>query len=121
LDEEQNQLITLMGKTAIHFTVYYDNEIHQIETYPYEYRNLMVLLYDKMYIEDFGECKGMGRCGTCLVRLKGLPEAIKMLDRNEETTLSKMGFQDDSIRLSCQLLVDEYLQNIRVEIIGPQS
>lgn len=29
----------------------------------------MALLYDKFYMEDFGECKGIGRCGTCHIHI----------------------------------------------------
>jgi ferredoxin, 2Fe-2S len=107
-------------KTAIHFTVYYEDQQYEMLTHPYEYRNLMVLLYDKIYIEDFGECKGMGRCGSCAVKVKGLPPAVNQLDRNEETTLSKMNIHHEDIRLSCQILIDENLQNITVEILGLQ-
>jgi ferredoxin, 2Fe-2S len=108
-------------KELIHFTVYYGGEKHELKTYRYEYRNLMVLLYDKIYIDDFGECKGTGRCGTCAVKIIGLPEAIQSLERNEERTLSKMGIQGGDVRLACQILVDENLNNISVEIIGGES
>lgn len=108
-------------KSFIHFTVYYAGEKHDLKTYPYEYRNLMVLLYDKIYIEDFGECKGMGRCGTCVVKITGLPEAVNILERNEERTLFKTGITTDNIRLACQILVDENLENVTIEIIGGES
>jgi 2Fe-2S ferredoxin len=81
----------------------------------------MVLLYDKIYIEDFGDCKGMGRCGTCAVKVEGLPLSVNTLDRNEESTLSKMGIHGGSVRLSCQVLIDENLENVTVEIIGGES
>jgi ferredoxin len=34
-----------------------------------EYRSLMMLIYDQIYPEGFGECLGMGKCGTCLVEI----------------------------------------------------
>ena len=108
-------------REAIHFTAYYEGEKHELQTYKGEYRNLMVLLYDKIYIEDFGDCKGMGRCGTCAVRVEGLPESVNKLDRNEESTLSKMGIHGGGVRLSCQVLIDENLENATVEIIGGES
>ena len=111
----------MMQRKAIHFTAYYAGEKYQLQTYEGEYRNLMVLLYDKIYIEDFGECKGMGRCGTCIVKVQGLPAAVDRLDRNEERTLYKTGITGDHIRLACQILVDENLENITVEIIGGDS
>jgi ferredoxin, 2Fe-2S len=108
-------------KDFIHFTVYYAGEKHELKTYRYEYRNLMVLLYDKIYIEDFGECKGMGRCGTCAIKVTGLPHSVQTLERNEERTLFKMGIQGGDVRLACKLLVDEHLANIVVEILGAES
>ena len=109
------------NRTPIHFTAYYEGEKHELQTYTYEYRNLMMLLFDKIYIEDFGECKGMGRCGTCAVKISGLFKAVNTLERNEQQTLSKMGVQSNDIRLSCQILVDEQLENCIVEIIGGES
>jgi len=111
----------VINRTAIHFTAYYEGEKHELQTYEGEYRNLMVLLYDKIYIEDFGDCKGMGRCGTCAVKVEGLPAAVNTFDRNEERTLSKMGIHGGDVRLSCQILVNENLENITVEIIGGES
>jgi len=110
-----------INRTSIHFTAYYEGEKHDLQTYAHEYRNLMVLLYDKMYIEDFGECKGMGRCGTCAVKVEGLPPAVNTLHRNEEQTLYKMGIQGGGVRLACQITVDENLENSTVEIIGGES
>ncbi len=105
-------------KSFIYFIVYYRGEKHELKTYAYEYRNLMVLLSDKMYIEDFGGCKGTGRCGTCAVKIEGLSAAVNTLDRNEERTLFKMGIHGGDVRLACQILVDEHLDNITVEIKG---
>jgi ferredoxin, 2Fe-2S len=105
-------------KKAIHFAVNYDEAEYELQTYEYEYRNLMVLLSEKIYIDDFGECRGMGRCGTCAVEIKGLPDELTNRERNEEQTLSKMGICEGNIRLSCQLLVDSNLENITVEIIA---
>lgn len=105
-------------KKTIHFTAYHGSEKYELQTYRNEYRNLMMLLFDKIYIEDFGECKGMGRCGTCAIKIVGLPDALHTLDRNEETTLNKTGATGNDIRLACQILVDENLENVTVEIIG---
>jgi ferredoxin, 2Fe-2S len=110
-----------VNKTPIHFTVYYEGEKHELQTYTHEYRNLMMLLFDRIYIEDFGECKGMGRCGTCAVRITTFSKAVNTFDRNEERTLAKMGAQQADVRLSCQILVDENLENAIVTIIGDGS
>ena len=50
--------------------------------------------------------------------MEGLPSAADTLDRNEESTLFKMGLQQQNIRLACQILVDENLKNVTVEVIG---
>ena len=110
-----------INRTPIHFNAYYEGEKHELQTYTYEYRNLMVLLFDKIYIEDFGECKGMGRCGTCAVKIAGLSATVNTLDRNEERTLAKMGVYGGDVRLACQILVDENLENATIEIIGGES
>ena len=111
----------VLQKTAIHLTAYYEGERYELQTYEGEYRNLMMLLYDKIYIEGFGECKGMGRCGTCLIKVKGLPETVNVLERNEERTLDKMGIQGGDFRLACQILINEALENVSIEIIGGES
>ena len=95
-------------------------EEHELKTYESEYRNLMALLYDRIYKENFGECKGMGRCGTCVVTVKGLPQFADELQRNEERTLYKLGLLKQSNRLACQILVNANLQNVTVEILGSE-
>jgi ferredoxin, 2Fe-2S len=52
----------------IFFFVTFGEESYAIETYHGEYRNLMQLISDKIFIEGFGECKGMGRCGICMAQ-----------------------------------------------------
>jgi nitrous oxide reductase len=46
---------------------------------------------------------------------------VNILERNEERTLYKTGITGDNIRLACQVMVDENLDNISVEIIGGES
>ena len=62
--------------------IYFDEEI-KVATYEGEFRNLMILINEKIYVEDFGECKGIGRCGTCLVEAEGLGAAASAMERNE--------------------------------------
>jgi 2Fe-2S ferredoxin len=88
-----------------------------LNTYPNEYRNLMELLNDKLYIEDFGDCRGMGRCGTCTVTLLtgiALPDGP---ERKEGTTLSRFGYNQTQIRLSCQIMIDASIHGLRMEVI----
>lgn len=91
-----------------------------IETFENEYRNLMVLLKDKFYLDLFGECGGMGRCATCLVRGSGIRGKSALKNRNEPATLSKIGCTDNSVRLACQLLITHDLDGAHIEIF-PQE
>jgi len=89
---------------------------HSVNTYRNEYRSLMMLIKDRFYPDGFGECGGMGRCATCMVRLVAAKE-ISGMDRNELSTLTKHGIIDRCIRLSCQLLVDTSLHDCTIVIL----
>ena len=77
----------------------------------------MTLLYDKFYVEDFGECKGTGRCGTCHIHILNPREELLNKERNETTTLHRMGTVSANSRLACQILIDEKLNGLHIEII----
>ena len=102
----------------ISITVFIRGEKHSIATYVGEYRNLMVLLYDKFYIDDFGECKGMGRCGTCHIQVSGNYDGTPDSVGNENSTLSKMSGVTGSSRLACQMNIDEKLDGLVIEVIS---
>lgn len=106
----------VIQKCDIKFSIISDGEEHRIETYRGEYRNLMVLIMDKIYVEDFGECKGMGRCGTCVVEVLESESIAPEIVRNEEATLKKTGVVNNNARLSCQILVDDDLKNAVIRI-----
>ncbi|MEP6464962.1 MAG: 2Fe-2S iron-sulfur cluster-binding protein [Parafilimonas sp.] len=110
----------LTEKKPIHFTAFWQGEKYELQTYEYEYRNLMILLYDKIFIEGFGECKGMGRCGTCIIKINQSTQIVTTLNKNEQTTLRKAGVTEDNLHLSCQVMVDKNLENISLEIIGSE-
>jgi ferredoxin, 2Fe-2S len=86
-------------------------------TYTNEYRSLMALIYDKIYVENFGDCKGIGRCGTCHVHLLNYKGELLKREGNEETTLHKMPLTEPSSRLSCQILIDERIHELHVEVV----
>lgn len=73
-----------------------------------------------MYLDCFGECGGMGRCATCIIKINGLTGSSTTKERNEPVTLSKIGYKEENIRLSCQLLVTKDLNGVVVELIGLQ-
>lgn len=102
---------------TIEFTGFYQGREYYLRSYEKEYRNLMILLKDKICLDDdFGQCGGMGRCGTCLVSISGLPDNTEESYRNEQGTLSKMGITDKDARLACQMQVDEDLNKVIIEI-----
>lgn len=106
-----------MTRTAIKLTVTDNGSEQAIETLSGEYRNLMVLLKDKMYFDYFGECGGMGRCATCVIRVAGLKGSSITKERNEDATLSKYGYKEAEIRLSCQILLSSDLDGATIEIL----
>ena len=109
------------GRTIIKITVDYNNELHILQAYAHEYRSLMHFIFDKIYIEDFGDCRGMGRCGTCLVEIVNQQYTDADYERNELTTLSRLGYVVHNTRLACQILVDERINNLHCKILLPES
>lgn len=101
----------------INFTILHNEEEIKVSTYEGEFRNLMVLINEKVYVEDFGECKGIGRCGTCLIVADGLDNSASVMERNEKSTLQKCAAQYNNLRLSCQVMINEGLQNAVIKIV----
>jgi 2Fe-2S ferredoxin len=89
-----------------------------LDTYPNEYSNLMMLIYDKIYPHDFGDCKGIGRCGTCHIKILTPTLALSQLDRNERTTLSRLEASNIDSRLACQILINSSIDGLHVEIMN---
>ena len=99
------------------FNLVYLDETIKVETYEGEFRNLMVLINEKLYVEDFGECKGIGRCGTCLIEVEGLNIGSMELDRNEKSTLQKCAVKGINLRLSCQVMINSALHGATITIV----
>jgi 2Fe-2S ferredoxin len=99
------------------FSLTYLDETITVATYNGEFRNLMVLINEKIFVEDFGECKGIGRCGTCLVEVKGLGASAAVMERNEKATLEKCLVKKPNLRLSCQLMINDALHNSSIKIV----
>lgn len=106
-----------MKKSELHFRVNYLEEEFSISTYPGEYKNLMQLLREKVFLDGFGQCQGIGKCGTCLIKISGITGKSQIMDRNEPNTLIKMGIDHPLIRLSCQILISSDLHNASLTII----
>ena len=106
----------ITDRPHIQFTVSLRGQTKEITTYKHEYRNLMSLLYDKFYIENFGDCRGIGRCGTCHVKIDAdNPKLMKRIG-NEQTTLDRMENVGSNSRLSCHILVTEDLNQTHLTI-----
>lgn len=101
-------------RNSITCIVIYDGTEHRLQTYHAEYRNLRDLVADRLFIEGFGDCGGLGRCATCLVEIDERPVDG---DRNEEATLRKAGIHDPKVRLACQIAIDDDLANARIIIL----
>ena len=107
-------------RMEITITIINAGEKYVVKTYLHEYRNLMTLLNNNIYLENFGECGGQGRCGTCMVKAVGLKGNANSMERNEAATIGKAGIADEAIRLSCQLLINEDLNGAVIEIKGDE-
>jgi ferredoxin, 2Fe-2S len=105
-------------KKTIRIYVLAEGKEHILDTYPNEYANLMVLIFDKIYPENFGDCKGIGRCGTCHIKILNRPFLVPDQDRNETTTLGKMENTDSKSRLACQILITELINELRLEVLN---
>lgn len=107
-------------RKEISITIINAGDAHLVKTYLHQYRNLMVLLNNSIYLENFGECGGQGRCATCIVKAVGLKGNANSMERNEAATIAKAGLADEAIRLSCQLLINEDLNGAVIEIKGDE-
>jgi len=103
-------------KKNIEIIIFNRGEKFKLLTYDNEYRSLMELLFDNLYLENFGECKGMGRCSTCLIQIKSKTHKISDYYGNELATLKKHKINTLGYRLSCQINIDKNLHLIEIEI-----
>ena len=98
-------------------TVIENGNSQLIETYPSSHPNLMFLLRDNLGLDGFGECGGVGRCATCVINTTGITGNSTIKERNEPTNLSKMGYEEESTRLSCQLYITSDLDGAIITIL----
>jgi 2Fe-2S ferredoxin len=103
-------------RKEISFIITNSGHSHIVKTYNGEFRNLMVLLNNTIYLEGFGECGGQGRCATCLVEVSGLQGDANFMGRNEKTTVNKINLAPSGLRLACQILVNEDLNDALIDI-----
>lgn len=101
----------------IQFTVIDNGNKIAISSHHGSHPNLMFLLKEKLSLDSFGECGGVGRCATCLVKAVGVKGKSVVKERNEPATLSKLGYEAEAIRLSCQLYVTADLDGAVITIL----
>jgi ferredoxin, 2Fe-2S len=104
-------------ETNIHITVLLEGKKYELNTYLGEYRNLMMLIYDKLITEDFGECKGVGRCGTCHIQVLNAPAGLNTTEGKEEITLSRVPGRQENSFLACQIMLVPSLNNLVVQVV----
>ena len=102
---------------ALFVRVEYDGDNYDLRTYPNEYRSLMQVIYDKVNPEGFGECLGMGKCGTCLIAVLKSVRPLTYYERNGETTLQKLTPAGENIKLACQVMADENINGLHIKIL----
>jgi len=105
------------SKNYLTFTLVHEETEHRIKTYWGEYRNLRDLITDKLFLEGFGDCGGMGRCATCMVEIDGLTGDASTMKRNETETLLKAKAVNSNVRLACQIAIDDDLANVIVRAL----
>lgn len=105
-------------RKEITFSIINDGREYVVKTYSNEYRNLMALLNNTIYLEGFGECGGQGRCATCLVEVSGLKGDANTMERNEKVTINKTGLAGSNFRLACQILITKDLNGAVIDISG---
>lgn len=103
-------------RKEITLTIRNASQEYVVTTFTNEYRNLMVLLNNSIYLEGFGECGGQGRCATCLIRISSAKSISAAMDRNEKSTLHKVGLTESNLRLACQILITDLLDGEIIEV-----
>lgn len=80
----------------ITFTISHQGQELPVRTYQNQYFSLMSLIVDKLQIQGFGMCSGMGSCGTCLLSIY-----------HNKSTIERA-------TLSCQVAIDDELANVKI-------
>lgn len=106
-----------LPERTIVIQVAYNGEFHELRTYANEYRSLMMLIYDRIFTEGFGECLGMGKCGTCLIEITAKRMEPTAYERNGDINLQRAGHSGENIRLACQLLIDEKMDGLAIKVL----
>jgi len=112
----KEQSSRFLAQVGIKIQVIWEGQEYDLVTYTNEYRNLMMLVLDQLGPEGYGECLGMGKCGTCLIEIVSGGEGLTDFDRNESATLQKHGIAGTGQRLACQILITEALDGLTIKV-----
>ncbi|WP_432221523.1 2Fe-2S iron-sulfur cluster-binding protein [Flavobacterium sp. TMP13] len=89
---------------------------YRVTTYQNEYRSLMQLIRDNSFLEDFGDCGGVGRCCTCVVEIISKEIPLTPFDGNERATIQKHDLDAEKFRLACQIMIDKSIDGLVVKV-----
>lgn len=92
------------------------NDVFELTFTKHQYPNLMTLIANN-YVEEFGECKGLGLCGTCHIKITS-GNLNEPLETTEKATLKNIYNKDISSRLACQIMLNEKIDNMAFKIIN---
>lgn len=95
-------------------------ESHQLNFYRNSHSSLMELITHQL-MEDIGDCMGRIWCGTCAVKLiSGFHQGLLIkeeIELRDNLNLDNL----DKVRLSCQIKLDEDLNNTSWEILDSRK
>jgi 2Fe-2S ferredoxin len=86
------------------------------ETIPTNEVNLMQLAVNNNILGIDAECGGCCSCATCHVVINNKLDIIPKAQRDELELLNFVPNKEDNSRLSCQILIDETLNDLIVEV-----
>lgn len=113
--------MTNNNRIPIMITVECEAKLYHLKTFIFEYRSLMALIFDNIITDDFGDCKGTGRCGTCLVEILNNPEIALQRYGNEVSTIKKLEDVPNDSRLACQIQIDNNINGLQCRVVKPET
>jgi ferredoxin, 2Fe-2S len=100
----------------INITVLHNGEEIKLEVPNDMGLNLMEFLKANDYEQIEGTCGGMALCASCHVRVLEVAPALGEQSDDELAILETLPVVYDNSRLSCQIKLNEHLNNIKIEI-----
>ena len=98
-------------------TVIDNNEEYKITYSRYEYASLMELITNT-YFSEIGSCRGKAICGTCIIKIVDGKNIDHTRTKQEKYTLLVNDSKEKEYRLSCQILLDENIDQAVFEVMN---